>query len=123
MAKLSETRVKKAICMWCHDHCRVEVHIRDGGLLKFEEDKEHPRSAVLKPTVRACPRARAAAEWFHHPDRLSYPLKRAGERGEGKWQRISWEKALERVRIAGSFSALHSPFSSSSLFLFRFAQG
>ncbi len=94
---MGETQVKKTVCMWCHDHCKVAVHVKDGQLIKVEEDQEHPRSAVLKPTVRACPRARAAADWFHHPERLSYPLKRAGERGEGRWQRVSWEQALDEI--------------------------
>lgn len=94
---MDELQIKKTVCMWCHDHCKVAVHVRDGQLIKVEEDREHPRSAVLKPTVRACPRARAAAEWFYHPDRLCYPLKRAQERGEGKWQKISWEQALDEI--------------------------
>ena len=94
---MSGAQVKKTVCMMCHDHCKVAVHVRDGQLIKVEEDREHPRSAVLKPTVRACPRARAAAEWFYHPDRLRYPLKRSGERGEGKWQPIPWEQALDEI--------------------------
>jgi len=94
---MGDVRVRKTICMWCHDHCRVAVHVRDGQLLKVEEDREHPRSTLLKPTVRACPRARSAAEWFYHPDRLRYPLKRAGRKGEGKWQEISWDKALDEI--------------------------
>ncbi|MFC2047521.1 molybdopterin-dependent oxidoreductase, partial [Chloroflexota bacterium] len=94
---MSDTQVKTTVCMWCHDHCKVAVYVKDGQLIKVEEDKKHPRSAVLKPTVRACPRARAAAEWFHHPERLSYPLKRAGEKGAGKWHRVSWEQALDEI--------------------------
>jgi thiosulfate reductase/polysulfide reductase chain A len=94
---MGEVQVRKTICMWCHDHCRVAVHVKDGQLLKVEEDREHPRSKLLKPTVRACPRARSAAEWVYHPDRLRYPLKRAGERGEGKWQEISWNEALDEI--------------------------
>ena len=34
-------------------------------------------------------------QYIYHPDRLRYPLKRAGERGEGKWQRVSWEEAFD----------------------------
>ncbi len=94
---MSDTEVKKTVCMWCHDHCKVAVHVKDGQLIKVLEDEAHPRHAVLKPTVRACPRARAAAEWFNHPDRLRYPLKRAGEKGEGKWQEISWDEALDGI--------------------------
>ncbi len=39
----------------------------------------------------------AAAEWFYHPDRLKFPMKRVGARGEGKWERISWDQALDEV--------------------------
>lgn len=93
-----QIEVKKAVCYWCHDHCRVGVHVRDGLILeKVEEDKAHPHAKGYRTNVLSCPRARAAAQWFHHPDRLNYPLKRAGERGEGKWQRISWEQALDEI--------------------------
>jgi len=96
---MGEMQVRKTICMWCHDHCRVAVYVKAGQLLKVEEDKEHPRSRLLKRTVRACPRARSAAEWFYHPERLNYPLKRAGERGEGKWQELSWNEALDEIAL------------------------
>jgi anaerobic selenocysteine-containing dehydrogenase len=83
--------------MWCHSHCRVAAHIEDGRLVQVTEDDRHPRSSYLRPVVRACPRARAAAEWFYHPDRLRFPQKRAGERGQGKWQTISWDQALNEI--------------------------
>lgn len=89
--------VKRGICWWCHVHCKVEVYVRDGQLQKVEEGKGHPSSEQYRRVVRACPRARAAAEWAHHPERLNYPLKRMGGKGEGKWQTISWEQALDEV--------------------------
>ncbi|MDP2644132.1 MAG: molybdopterin-dependent oxidoreductase [Desulfobacterales bacterium] len=89
--------VKKTVCMWCHNHCKVEVHVRDGRLEKIEGDKTHLAAPLLARVVKSCPRAGAAAEWFHHPERLNYPLKRAGEKGEGKWDRISWEQALDEI--------------------------
>ncbi len=89
--------IKKAVCMWCHSHCPVSVYIKDGRLEKLEEPQGHPLSKPLRPVVRGCPRARGATDWLYHPERLKYPLKRAGERGEGKWQEISWEQALDEV--------------------------
>jgi anaerobic selenocysteine-containing dehydrogenase len=73
------------------------VEVRNGRLVRITEDKEHPAAELLSRVIRACPRARMATEWFYHPERLNYPLKRIGERGEGKWQRISWEQALDEI--------------------------
>ncbi len=84
----------------CHGGCGVKIFVSDGKLIKIEGDEDHP---FLQG--RLCPRALALTQYIYHPDRLKYPLKRAGERGEGKWQRISWDEALgtcqerlERIR-------------------------
>ena len=74
----------------CHGGCGVELHIKNGKLVKVEGDEAHP---FLQG--RLCPRALALTQYAYHPDRLQYPLKRAGERGEGKWQRISWDEAFD----------------------------
>lgn len=55
-----QMEVKKAICVWCHTRCRVGVEIRNGRLIRIEEDKEHPHSKSYAPVVTACPKARAA---------------------------------------------------------------
>ena len=73
----------------CHGGCGVKVYVKDGRLLKVEGDENHP---YLQG--RLCPRALALTQYIYHPDRLRYPLKRTGERGEGKWMRISWEEAF-----------------------------
>ena len=44
----TETTIKRAICMFCHSHCSVGVHIKNGQLIKVEEDREH-RHAVTCP--------------------------------------------------------------------------
>ena len=94
---VESTEVKKLVCMWCHIHCRVEAHIKNGRLESIEEDKDFPGAEQARTIVRACPRARAASEWLYHPDQLNYPLKQIGERGEAKWQVISWEQALDEI--------------------------
>ncbi|MDO8723321.1 MAG: molybdopterin-dependent oxidoreductase [Syntrophales bacterium] len=89
--------VKKAVCYWCHCHCKVDVHIEKGKLVKVAGVTGEPRSERVQRVVNACPRAKAVTEYFYHPDRLCFPLKRAGERGEGKWEQVSWEQALDEV--------------------------
>ncbi|MFB3813774.1 MAG: molybdopterin-dependent oxidoreductase [Terriglobales bacterium] len=79
----------------CHDHCTNEcflrVHVKDGRVVRVETDNGP------EPQFRACVRGRAHRQLLHHPDRLKYPLKRVGERGEGKFERISWDEALQTV--------------------------
>ena len=74
----------------CHGGCGAKVYVKDGKFLKVEGDENHPWHEG-----RLCPRALALRQYIHHPDRLQYPLKRVGERGDGKWQRISWDEALD----------------------------
>jgi anaerobic selenocysteine-containing dehydrogenase len=85
----SKEYVKKAICWWCKPKCFVNVRVTDDGrLVKVEE-----------PPKKLCPRWPMAKEWFYHPQRLKYPLKRVGERGEDKWKEVSWGEALDEVAV------------------------
>ena len=49
------------------------------------------------PVMRACARGRAYRKFVYHPDRLKYPMKRVGKRGEGKFERISWDEATTLI--------------------------
>ncbi|MFC2038816.1 molybdopterin-dependent oxidoreductase [Chloroflexota bacterium] len=76
----------------CHGGCGVLAHIEDGKLVKIEGDPEHPWNQG-----RLCSRCLAMTQYVNHPDRLKSPLKRVGERGEGKWQEISWDEAFDLI--------------------------
>jgi anaerobic selenocysteine-containing dehydrogenase len=76
----------------CHGTCGVLAHVRQGKLIKIEGDPDHPWNRG-----RLCARCLAMTQYVYHPDRLTHPLKRAGERGEGKWQEISWEEAFDLI--------------------------
>ncbi len=91
-----QVEVKRVICKGCHGQCRLAVYVRNNRLEKVEEDKDYPLE-MFRIASRPCLRRMAAAEIVYHPDRVNYPLKRAGERGEGKWQQISWEQALDEI--------------------------
>ncbi len=76
----------------CHEGCGVLLYVKDGKLVKVEGDPSFPFSQG-----RLCPRCLALTEVVYHPDRLKYPLKRVGEKGQGKWERITWEEAYETI--------------------------
>lgn len=76
----------------CHGGCGILAHVSDGKLVKIEGDPDHPWNQG-----RLCARALAMTQYAYHPDRLRHPLKRVGERGEGKWEEISWDEALDLI--------------------------
>ena len=76
----------------CHMGCGVLLYTKDNTLVKVEGD---PLNAVANGKL--CVRCLAMPEAVNHPDRLKYPLKRAGERGENKWNRISWDEAYDEI--------------------------
>jgi anaerobic selenocysteine-containing dehydrogenase len=92
----------------CHEGCGVLLYVKNGKLVKVEGDPEFPLNQG-----RLCPRCLALTQVVYHPDRLKYPLKRAGERGEGKWERITWEEAYET--IAKKFNEIKGKYGPESV--------
>jgi anaerobic selenocysteine-containing dehydrogenase len=76
----------------CHNSCGVLYYTKDGKLEKIEGDPLDPQA-----NGRLCMRCLDMAEAVYHKDRPKYPLKRVGERGENKWERISWNEALDII--------------------------
>ncbi|HEX7475528.1 MAG TPA: molybdopterin-dependent oxidoreductase [Dehalococcoidales bacterium] len=102
---LDGVEIKRSICTFCAGNCAVLVHVKDGQILKIEGNKEHPISRGF-----ICERPRYAARWLNHPEQLRYPLKRAGERGENKWERITWEQAMDEISAKlGSLKEQYGP--------------
>ncbi len=88
----SAERIVKSICRMCHGVCGVNVHVKDGRVTKVTGDKDHPMSKGY-----ICSKGIASVDYIYHPDRLLHPQKRAGARGENKWERITWEEALDTI--------------------------
>jgi anaerobic selenocysteine-containing dehydrogenase len=84
----------RSTCRLCYNNCGVLIHTEGGRPVKVEGDPQNPMSKG-----RLCPKGMASLEYLYHPDRLKFPVKRAGDRGKGEWQRISWDEALEAVSI------------------------
>ncbi len=89
--KKGTTEIRKGSCPVCTYACHVNVHMQDGKIVRITGDSQSPRGK------RLCSRAPAAVDYHYHPDRVNFPLKRVGERGEGKWERISWEQAMGEI--------------------------
>ncbi|MEW6669586.1 MAG: molybdopterin-dependent oxidoreductase [Thermodesulfobacteriota bacterium] len=102
--------VVKSACYHCFVHCGMLVHVQDGQVTKMEGDPENP---VNKGKL--CVKAAASIEILNHPDRLKYPLKRVGARGAGKWERVSWDEALDT--IAGKLTEIKDNYGAESLFV------
>ncbi|MBI4303991.1 MAG: molybdopterin-dependent oxidoreductase [Chloroflexi bacterium] len=91
MSESKETIVYTACNSHCGGACLLKVHVKDGVVTRVETDDGE------EPQFRACLRCRAFRQRLYAPDRLQYPMKRVGERGEGKFERISWDEAFSTV--------------------------
>ena len=100
-------RMVRTICQACHCECGVLVEVEDGRLTKVKGDPEHPMNRGF-----TCIKGRAQPQVVYHPDRVIYPLRRVGERGGGKWEKVSWNTALEE--IAEKLTALKDKYGPES---------
>jgi len=100
-------KIVRTVCQGCHPECGVLVQVEDGKVTNIEGDPKHPfsRGAI-------CQKGREYYKFIYHPDRVKYPLKRAGNRGEGRWEKISWEQAL--TEIAAKVTAIKDNYGPLS---------
>lgn len=94
MTRDVETKVLRTACpAHCgRDACGILAHVKGGQVVKVE-----PADFPDPKYRRICLRGLASPEITHHSERLRYPLRRVGKRGEGKFERISWDKALDTI--------------------------
>lgn len=85
-------REVKAACRGCHGGCMHILTVENEKVTKVRPDPDGPLNHGM-----ACPKGMSIIEQMYHPDRLLYPLRRAGSRGEGKWERISWDEAYDEI--------------------------
>ena len=97
----------------CGGRCLLIAHVRDGRIVRLETD-DRP-DTVAAPQLRACVRGRSYLRRQYHPDRLTQPLKRTDRRGDGEFQPISWDEALDTV--ASQIERIKNQYGSSALFV------
>ena len=87
-----EIKKIKTNCRACIQNCGVVAHVKNGRVIKLEGNPEDPMSKG-----RMCAKGLAGIQALYHPNRIKYPMKRVGERGENKWKRISWDEAIDII--------------------------
>src|SRR5262245_16118939 len=90
------------VCFNCESACGLLAYVDKETLRirKFEGNPAHPGSRG-----RNCAKGPATINQVHDPERILYPLKRSGKRGEGQWRRVSWDEVLDELgaRIRAAF--------------------
>lgn len=87
------TTLVRATCPHdCPDTCAILVKVEDGVATEVKGDPEHPTTAGV-----LCTKVSRYVERTYHPDRVLYPMRRVGRKGEGKFERISWDEALDTI--------------------------
>jgi thiosulfate reductase/polysulfide reductase chain A len=117
---------KFGVCDMCFNKCSMIARVRDGIVEKLDPNPKFHKSRGM-----LCARGNAGIRQLYDPDRLKTPLLRKGARGEGKWQRLTWDQALDHAaeqlnRIAEKYTRCGVVFMAGadmqSLFVHRFAE-
>ncbi len=97
----------------CGGKCSIKAHIKDGVLKRISTRLDSELNPDM-PIMRACVRGRGYRRFINNPDRLKYPMKRVGKRGEGKFERISWDEAT--TIIAREWKRIGDKYGPASRF-------
>ena len=109
---MSDVKIVRATSTFdCGGRCPLKLHVKDNRIIRVEGDDIPDTDAQL----RTCLRCRAYRKYIHHPNRLMYPQKRVGEKGEGKFDRISWDEALDT--LVGKLTRVKETYGNEGIFL------
>ena len=108
---LKDERVVGGVCEMCFWRCQLIGKKRGDRLVKLEGN---PKSIDNGTSI--CARGNAGIQLLYDPDRLKYPLKNVGERGNPKWKRISWKEALDEC--GSKLKAVEEKYGSQGLCMF-----
>ncbi|EOY4338721.1 dimethylsulfoxide reductase subunit A [Cronobacter malonaticus] len=110
-----ERVVWSACTVNCGSRCPLRMHVVNGEIRYVETDNTGGDDYDGLHQVRACLRGRSMRRRVYNPDRLKYPMKRVGKRGEGKFVRISWDEALDT--IARGMKRIISDYGNEAIYL------
>ncbi|WP_458189615.1 nitrate reductase subunit alpha [Haladaptatus sp. NG-WS-4] len=94
-----DTTARSTHSVNCTGSCSWEVFVRNGQIWREEQAGDYPRfdESLPDPNPRGCQKGACYTDYVNAEQRIKYPLKRVGARGEGKWKRISWDDALTEI--------------------------
>ena len=90
----SGIEIRHSVCDICTPgmHCGLDVYVKDGKVIKVEGTPDHPQNKG-----KLCTKGLGNRQYLYREDRILTPLRRVGERGEGKFEPISWEEAIDTI--------------------------
>ena len=126
----------------CLNTCILKVRVRDGVIVSIEPDdtinpgitrdyETLPEEVINRGMIqrRPCAKGYSWRQLIYDPNRLKYPMKRVGKRGEAKFERITWDEAIDTIAQKlveikgkyGPYSIIHHPYSLYGLCSFPLA--
>lgn len=84
---------------WYQQNCLFYVYKKDGKITREEQVGNYPQTNEKVPDFnpRGCQKGCSYSDFMYSEARVTHPLKRSGERGEGKWEKVSWDEALTNI--------------------------
>ena len=111
----SATVIRGACPHDCPDTCATLVTVEEGRATRIQGDPAHPFTSGF-----LCAKVNRYLERTYHADRLTHPLRRVGAKGEGRFERVSWDEALQD--IAGRLRAIaDSPDGAQAILPYSYA--
>lgn len=92
----------------CRDACSIVAEVVDGKMVAMKGNPKHP---LTQGSV--CVKGHTYPMHLYNADRIMHPMKRVGKKGEGKWEKISWDQALKE--IAAKLTKIKEEFGGEAL--------
>jgi len=112
-----EAREVATLCEMCVNKCAALARVENGVVTKLNPNPLFPKSKNM-----LCPRGNAGIQALYDPDRLKYPMIRDGEKGSGKFRRVTWDEAYEYI-TEKTLKILDEEKDNRSAFLFCAGEG
>ena len=99
----------------CGSRCPLRLSVKDGTIVRVDPDNTGADVYGKDQQVRSCVRGHSIRQRVYNPDRLKYPMKRTGKRGDGQFTQITWGEAFDT--IANKLKELIAKYGNESIYL------